>query len=104
MSTGATREQIEKAIERWRSAHEYPRDNPTMAHIAVTMAARHLVPPGSAIIGPDVLSAIAAVVQRERVDRALIGPSLSDEQLAALEAVLTPELRDQVEMWVREQL
>jgi len=107
MSTGATEDQIEAAIEsrlRWVFAVDDTSGLPRMYAREVHLIAPHLVPPGSAIIGPDALAAIAAVVQRERVDRKLIGPSLSDEQLAALDAVLTPELREQVEMWVREQL
>lgn len=111
MSTGATAEQIEAAIEsrlRWvfavddtagidtRARHQYESQ--------VKLVAPHLVPEGHAIVGPDVLDAIAGVVARERVDRALIGASLTDAELATLEATLNPERQARVASLVRESL
>jgi hypothetical protein len=90
VSTGATPEQIERAVDRSMAELRQidvagPRqDQAVLMHVAATM----LVPPGHRIATPALLDVLRRVVAREREDRKHIGPFLSDDDLAALDALI----------------
>lgn len=97
-TTGATSEQIEAAIPRFHAhfgtshllatdplRHDWTRNN---AYMTIDEAAAFLVPVGSAIVGPVEIAAIGRMVEREREDRLVIGPSMSNDAFACLTALV----------------
>jgi hypothetical protein len=88
--TGATPEQIEAAMSRFRDDREN-----WMCYMSA------LVPPDHRIIGPDDLAALRRVIGDVRVipDRAFFGCDTTDEDIARLDALLGTGLSGDGDAW-----